>query len=267
MQEKKEFLSRRIILFSGILILAIIVIIGFFIIRKKSTSTSNSINAIPQDASLVIQINKFQNIQNSLFNGNRIWGSLKSLDPINKLDSSLQYLDSLAGKYSDLSALLYKSRIYISGHFIGGRKTDFLFIIEQLPGINNRQIPDLLEKIFLQELKRTERKYEGKSIYTVEVNKNSKKINYFFALIEGNVLISKSVILIENAIRQSSLPNSLMNDKGFAHVISTAGQSKDANLFIDMHRFTGILSCLANPDFSQKLRGYKYFTGWMESLI
>lgn len=264
MQVKNEFLSRRIILFASILILALIIVFGLIFIRKKSTSSSDLISAIPIDASLVIQINGFHSFENTLFRENKIWSSLKSVHPFEEIDNTLHFLDSLTINVPNFSDLLSKGTIYISGHFVGGRKSDFLFIIEQQPGESLRHILDLLEEITREEVGKTERKYEGKSIFTFRRSKGTEVINYYLTVIEGNILISKSVILIENAIRQYSLPKSLLNDPGFASVISTAGKNKDANLFIDMRKFTGMLSGIASADFSQKVKSYQNFSGWME---
>jgi hypothetical protein len=264
MQVKNEFLSRRIILFASILILALIIAMGFIFIRKKSTSSSNLISAIPVDASLVIQINEYHNFQNSLFEKNKIWSSLKTIPPFDRIEFTVHFLDSLAVNVPAFSNLLSSGTIYISGHFVGGRKSDFLYIIEQKTGQGLRQLVELIEKISGVEVGKTERKYEGKSIFTLSLNKTEEVNNYYISIIEGNILISKSVILIENAIRQYSLPKSLLNDPGFASVISTAGKNKDANVYIDMSKFTGILSGIAGAEFSRKVKAYENFTGWME---
>jgi hypothetical protein len=264
MQVKRDLLSGRFVLIASIFILALIIVTGLIFIRKKSSTSSNLITAIPADASLIIQINDYHNIQQSLFEKNNIWNKLNIISPFDKIDNTVKILDSLATHVPDFSEVLYKGKIYISGHFVGGRKTDFLYIIEQNSGKGVRQIVTVLEDITKTAIANTERKYEGKEIFTFKLKKDIGNTTYFLAIIEGNILLSKSVILIENSIRQYSLSKSLLDDAGFAAVLNTAGKNKDANVYLNMKKFSGILSGLASSDFSQKVKSYNNFAGWME---
>jgi hypothetical protein len=257
-------MSKRITLFAVVLCLALIVIIGFVIIQRKSNSLSNPMKAIPEDASLIIQVNNFHGLEEKLISKNQIMTDLAGIQPISQLIENIRQIDSLALKASEFNELFYNSTVYISGHFIGGRKTDFLFIIQQVSNKNIKPYIDRLSEITGQSLKKTERKYEGRSIFSLKTTSEAGEKTYYIAEIEGNLLISKSVILIENAIRQYSLPKSLLSDDDFIKTTSTAGKSKEANLFIHLKEFPRILSVMGNSTFSQKLRDYKHFGGWVE---
>ena len=257
-------MSKRIGLFAGVLFLALIIIIGFISIQRKSKSLSNPLKAIPMDAALVMQINDFHSLDEKLIGKNEVFASLSVLDPINDLIENISYIDSLTLQISDFGEIIYNSKIFVSGHYIGGRKADFLFVIQQVLNENLKQGIDVLSEISGQDLKRTERKYEGKSIYHLNTESAKGELSYYIAEIEGNILISRSVILIENSIRQYSLPKSLLNDDEFVNTVSTAGKSKDANLYIDLRRFSAFLSILANHTYSAKIREYQNFGGWIE---
>jgi hypothetical protein len=263
MRVNKEFFTRRFIVFAGILFLAVLVIIGLIVIKKKSTSAVNPVSAIPVDASFILKVNNLHNINTLLFQKNKIWMSLNTISPFKEMTEHLYYLDSLSQGISDFSDILYKSTVFVSGHYIGGRRTEFLFLIERLPGENLKQVIDLLESVTNEKIKKTERKYEGKSIYTWAINESNVPVTYYLALIEGNILLSKSVILIENCIRQYSLPKSLLSDTDFVTAMSTAGKNKDANLYIDLGKFTGMLSAIASDSFTQPLKNYKNFGKWV----
>lgn len=256
-------MPKRITIFATVILLALVVIVGFIFIQHRSGSVSNPLRAIPTDVSLVIQVNDFHGLATNLIEKNKVFNSLKTISPFNEICNTIRYIDSLALVVDDLSGYLFRSRIYISSHFIGGRKTEFLFLIEHIQGKNEKHAIDILSDITGQAVKKTERKYEGKSIYSLSINKESP-VTYYISIIEGNVLLSKSVILIENAIRQYSLPNSLLTDKEFVEVVSTAGRSKEANLFIDLRRFNGMISILANDEYHKIVKEYTSFGGWME---
>jgi hypothetical protein len=122
----------------------------------------------------------------------------------------------------------------------------------------------MLSRICGQDIRNTERKYEGKSIYSLKLTRQNIEVNYYIADVEGNILISRSVILIENAIRQYSLPKSLIDNAAFMKMANTAGKSKDVNIYIDLTRFTSMLSVIAHNTLSNQFRKYSYFGGWME---
>ncbi|MBN1599106.1 MAG: DUF3352 domain-containing protein [Bacteroidales bacterium] len=254
---------RRILISAIVLLLAISIAIGFVFIKKKSASMSNPLKSIPIDAAFILRINDFHKFEKSLIYNNSIWSELSKLEQFQKINSNLRFIDSLTVNNSGLTDALYKSSIFISGHYIGGKKSDILYIINFETGYQERRIIDIIDDNLVQNIKNTERKYEGKSIYTVKLSKNDSK-NIYLALIEGNLLISKSIILIENAIRQLSISKSLTDDKEFMQISSTSGKNKLANLYIDQRKITSVLTFATNNDFRQKLKDYKNFGGWTE---
>jgi len=262
--EKYSSMPKRIILFASVLLCALIIIIVFIFIYRKSTSASNPLQAIPSDASVILQINDLHALTSNLFEKNKVYSGLNSIPVFSDVIAKIKFLDSLALQINDLAEILYRSTIYISGHFIGGRKSEFLFIIGYSQGEHEKHAIDIISEITGQTIRKTERKYEGKSIYNLTIQEENTQKNYYVSVFEGNVLVSKSVILIENAIRQYSLPHSLLTNKEFAKIIATAGKSKEANLFIDLHTFTRMMSVIANDEFSRKLKEYDNFGGWME---
>ena len=255
---------RRIIGISIVSLLGISLVFVFFFLRKKSADVTNPLKAIPLDAALILQINDFQNFETNLLHKNKIWNDLEFIPSFEKIEHDIAYFDTLSRKDSQIAGILEKSKIFISAHFIGGRKTEFLYIIADDGSQMDRNSIALLSHVLDQNIRDAERKYEGISIYTVKVNRNEQTVNYYLTLMDGHLLISKSVILIENAIRQNNLAGALSDDPDFIQVAGTAGKNKDANLYIDFTRFPGLLSNLARENLSQAFRGYKNFAGWAE---
>ncbi len=257
-------MSKRIIITGIILILTISIIIGFIFIRKKSSLISNPWKVIPVDAVYVLRINDFHGFKNSLSEDSKIWRNLSTIQPFSHINSSIQYLDSIAQYNSSFSELLRKSNILISGHYIGGRKSNTLLIVSLPSGQNEKNLVELISDISMQNLREKQRKYEGTSIYSFNTSANEDKQTFYLSVLDGNVILSKSVILIENAIRQQSLSKSLTDDAEFSEVLYTSGKNKDANLLVDLRKFTGIASIIANDKFGNKLKKYKDFGGWAE---
>ncbi|MGD2035304.1 MAG: DUF3352 domain-containing protein, partial [Bacteroidales bacterium] len=257
-------MSKRIIIPGIILVLAISIIIGFIFIRKKSVHTSNPWKVIPVDAVYILRINNYHSFTSSLKDESKIWQNISSIKPFEYVNDNILYIDSLAHTNSRLSELIRKSRIHISGHYIGGRKSNVLFTISVAPGQNEKSIVDVISDVTGQDLRRKERKYEGEAIYTIHATNNGENRNYYLSPLDGNIVISRSVILIENAIRQQSLSRSLLDDTEFSEALFTSGKNKEANLFVNLEEITGIASIIANDRFGVKLKKYEHFGEWAE---
>lgn len=262
--EKGMQLSRRLFVPAIALILALIIIIGFVIIRKKSFTGSNPVKAIPVDAALICKINNLHKLVQSLTEQSKIWEELISLSSFKELTYNILLLDSLSRSNTDLEKIAQKSTSYLSGHNIGGRRNEFLFIINLHEDIGAKSIIDLFSKLTQQDIDKSERKYEGISIFTFKTSKNIEEQVFYFAIVEGNIIISQSVILIENSIRQLSLTNSLLNDPDFVEVINTTGKNKEANIYLNLNKISNFIVSFASSDFQPVLKEYKEFGGWLE---
>jgi hypothetical protein len=257
-------IPRKILVPSIVLVMALSIIIGFIFIRKKSISGGNPLKAIPIDASFVLKINNFHKLSNSIINENKIWNDFSSISPFKDLTKDILYLDSLIKNNAFFGELSLNSNSYISAHYIGGRKTDFLFIVNMKEGLKLKSIIDFLNGLSHQDIEKTIRKYEGKSIYTLKIINGLEDQNFYFSMTEGNIIFSKSVILIENSLRQLSLSNSMLDDDEFRQILTTTGKNKVANLYINLHKLSGLSSSLACEPFRSKLKGYNQFGGWSE---
>lgn len=250
-------------MFSSVLVLALAGIVAFIVIKGKSTAVSDPLKNIPADVAFLLRINDFSGLSGNTFKNNKVFTTLKNITPFKNLYADIEAIDSLTGINVDVLSVLKKCRLYISSHYIGGRKTEFLFIFENFKGGSDRQVYDIVSEITKQPVKDSERKYEGKSIFTLKVIRKNKPQSFYFSLVEGNLLLSRSVILIENAIRQSSMPASLPGNDEFARILTTAGKNKEVNLFINMRKFNGIISSLANNQYSSSIKEYDNFGGWI----
>lgn len=256
---------RKILVFGSIILLAALLIFAFLFLRRKSTSATNPLKSVPEDAALIFQINNFRDFASNLMVKNKIWQDLEFIASFDDLKREVFYIDSLAEKDPRLGEALYGNEIFISAHFIGGRKVEYLFIVSGHNGEADRNIIGALSNVIQQNIRQSERKYEGEQIFKVITGQGEKREEIIYlSLVEGNLLVSRSIILIENAIRQYGLPGSITDDPEFKNIATTAGKNKDANLYIDFTKLPGLLSILANDKYASKFREYRNFAGWAE---
>ena len=240
-------MEKRILITGFTLATSIIVIIAVFFIQTSSKENINPLRTIPQDAALILKVNSFK-LPSSLIHGKyEIWNEANKFKSVQKLSQQIEVIDSLLLLFPDLYNTFLESSFYISGHISGGKKLYFLSLFDISDGIKDKSVINALEKSkFSSDFSYSSRKYEGKTIFTVK-NKTNQNLHYI-ALINGMFAYSTSPILIENAIRQSALSTSLLDNESFSKVISTTGKNKEANLYIDFKQSQKFLSLFGSKN-------------------
>lgn len=255
-------MERKILLWGVILTICISVIIGVIFIYSGTKTGSNPISIIPQDASYVMRLNGLDIVKTLKNKNTLVWNDLLALELVDNIDSEIQTLDSIIASNQELDEYIRETDIYISGHSSGGKKINHLTLISVPAGFTDRDINNQLEKVQANVVTNfSQRKYEGKSIFSVSL-KSSRII--YITLCNSVLVYSGSPVLIEDAIRQSTLNESLLNNPEFLKVVSTTGKNKDANIFIDFSQAGKLISLFSNSEHSLNLRKYKQLGSWSE---
>ncbi len=251
------------LLFTGIvLLLCISVIIGVVFKLSLKKTGSNPLKVVPQDAAYVIKLNGLQVSETITDPKTEIFNDLKELPLVNNITKELNTIDSLFISTENYKEFISNASIYISGHYSGGRTINHLLVISVPLGLNERNVQNFLDKEKVKMVKEyTDRKYEGNSIYSITFL-NGKV--FYVCLIKNVLIVSGSPVLIEDAIRQSTLTSSLLDNSSFADVVSTTGKNKSANIYIDLSQLSNLSSLLADSKYASKLRSYNLFGSWIE---
>ncbi len=253
---------KKILTILGILILAALI---FFVVRTLNTGSSKiskAINAIPTNASIIFETSDFLSLTNDLTKNNKYWNDLLGIEYIKKLDSQITFFDNLINNNKNYKKYIKKNTILISSHSTGNSKFNFLFSLNLSPLITDDIIKKQINIISKKNNYITKnREYSNNKIFDVYL-KNKKYFSYTF--INGIFLISKSSILIEDAIRQAKSQISLLNNTGFLKVRKTAGKNVDANVYINLKYFPRLVSLFLNRHNKKNIRNFNNFANWAE---
>lgn len=256
-------MEKRILVTGITLALSIITIITIFFVQTGSNEEVNPVKIIPKDAAIILKINGFNLPKTLLDKKTKIWEDASELAPILKINREIRFIDSLVNMYPELYNSIEKSNIYISGHLLGGKKINFLSLFTLKGGIKEKEIISILKKSGLSKNSQfTTRKYESKTIFNIENSSNNN--NFYLCLINGILTYSTSPILIENAIRQSALSNTLLDEPDFYQITQTTGKNKEANLFINLKKTAKFLYLLSKKGNQTDLDKANNFGGWVE---
>ena len=234
---------------------------SYFHFKTIKQPISNSIRAIPTSAALIIESKQIVSSWQKLSKTNLIWEELLGINYVNDLNSSIEYLDSLRLKDEDFDSFLKHQHLFVSAHMSGANNFNYLFTIGLPTNVNEQNINDYITKSSLRSSKTT-KLYDGISITSIK--KPNSVTTFHYAVHDGILSCSYSMILVEDAIRQKQSQHSLTNIADFSKVLLTAGDKIDANLYINYKVFPNVLSTVISPTFQTELDNLSNIANWAE---
>ncbi|GAF02405.1 DUF3352 domain-containing protein [Saccharicrinis fermentans] len=228
----------------------------------KNFKNNQTIQAIPTDASLIIQVQKPSRVSNIILNG------ISYNEPLLKFHWFKSFFTFLKEAQGDtlilnehISHFIKSKPITISLHPLGKDDVKPLFTYS----ISNKA----QENGFINYLEENpdkwiihKRKYNTSTIYSIKPT--GIKTELYVSFYRGLLMISPSSLLIENALRQLRSDFSLMSDKTFAKLFKTIGNNSDANLFINFNNIAHTLSKAFSPAHKKKLSFLSHIASWGE---
>ncbi|MDA3819596.1 MAG: DUF3352 domain-containing protein, partial [Candidatus Delongbacteria bacterium] len=246
------------IVLSGLVIL----LVGIYLsgLENKNKDISKSISLVPVDVNMLIEISDPIELINFLQTQPAFWQDLTNVPAFGKLNRDMIWLDSMLTDFEIIKELLSKNNLVVSIHDIGKHKLGSLFVIGIPDHIKAktvlREIDNLAKKTDPQE-----RMYENIKVYELET---AFEKHYSYSIFKGNLFWSDNPLLIEDAIRQSSLKTSILKDKDFKTVYATAGKKELANVYINLSRLNHLVSPFLKSGMEEHHPALKNYASWIE---
>jgi len=251
------------VLIGGIITALVIAGAVYYFVNKPEPVVDSIFKAVPLDAALLIDIKNYQSFRNGLTTENHLWSEISTLPLFNDINKRFTFLDSLNGKYPALKALFTdKHPLLISGHPIG-RGIQFIYYIRVEEEKDFKQFDNLIENYGAEAIDCSSRKYEGETIHDVSFTK-SRSDNFSYTWSRGLLMVSRSSILLENAIRQITAEESLLDRKGLNDIAKTAGKTAIANFYLNFEYFPGIAQEFIQLKYRKEISFLKNFGDWIE---
>lgn len=204
----------------------------FFWFQGKIEPSSDTLVAIPVDASFVLKINNYHRFSESLRTGNHIWESIKPFTSVSKVDSTIAFIDTLTNRSLAFNLLLTINPVYISTHVCKTGSMEFLASVKIPNPVKKKELISLVDGLTNKHIKLIKRDYEDVTISTLVDTYRSSEI-LSFAIFRGLAICSSAKNLVESSILQIQNQSSLANDPSFIAIAHTAGKKVDVNLFVN----------------------------------
>ncbi len=241
-----------------IIVFAVFILAAYFMIQtNQKKELSLAIDAVPLDATFILETNNISELTNSIQN-NETWNNTQDIILFSQLDDQLHLIDSLLNENFNL---LVDKNILISGHLQGKNKVHLLCLVSLPRSADQKRLKKRIEILLENKAVITERKHDGTKIFDVKFNDDLTE-SFSFSLSKGILIFSKSTLLTENAVRQIKSNNSIAIDYNFKKISKTAGKNVIANYYINYETFTNTFKHLLSSQLSKKTKKINDFANW-----
>lgn len=238
------------------------IIYAYLYYRKAKTPISDALNAIPANASLIIESKRALNAWEKLSQTNIMWEDLLSTQFFKELNSSGHFIDSLLSTIPDAKELLENRSVFISAHLQPSGNFDFLYSYS-LPELSREEvIKKIINAASANKEQLTPREYDDGEIFQIRFLPSKRVFSY--TVHKGIFSGSFNDKLVEDAIRQLNNGVSILFDHNFSKVANTAGETTDANIYINYKTFPDILFTFLKPSTRKSMDFLATLANWSE---
>ena len=256
-------MSRKLLSLLLSVLFITVIITAYFLFYTKKDNKVDIFQAVPVDASLIIETENLKGLISALHEENLIWKEFAEIKRFKQFDNKLVYIDSLDREVKLAANIFRNNKIVISIHMIGRDGIDLLVLFYLPDRVKGKEVTEVISEI-CPNCTNTVKKYGNTEIHELKPNDFRKGNSTYYAIKNNIFLFSYSDILLERAIRQIDQPESIKQSNGFRIVEKTAGHNVDANLYVQFRTFPRIISQLFGGEYFKKTSQLTYLANWAE---
>ncbi|MFO7658076.1 MAG: DUF3352 domain-containing protein [Bacteroidales bacterium] len=253
---ERKYIILIISLFAAV-ILALLLVFQKGRIKK----TDEPLKAIPVDAAVIIQVNDFGELVQSL-GKNSVWEVAKSIKSLARIERQIHFIDSLSRSEKIIREVINNNPFYLTMHVAGKGKLSFAYVFRMPRGLNERSLTQIIENLIENTGTIASRKYENAEIIDIRLLNDGLVNNFSYSVSKGLLILSFSPLLVEDALRQLSAEESVANDRGFVELQKTIGKNVSANIFLNYHHLPKTVGLYLKNEFRSRLLSANDFAGW-----
>jgi len=256
---------KKILIISLIVCFGGIVVLSFFFLKKQQVKQDFlTIKAVPINSFCVLLINDFPHFINNSLQSNQIWQGLSTIPAINKLQTDLKFIDSLAGDELGKSSFLNGKNLLVSMHYTGNMDFDYLFSI----GLETESNSENFIEIFNNKIRTkgiiSTYQYDNTPIYCVTFDSSFQTKHLYYSVFRNMFIASKARVLVQSSIGQIIANESLLKNKSFELVYNSSDKDKPINLFINYKTIPKFLSFFASNSYYKSISQSSKLANWAE---
>ena len=212
--------------------------------RKKDIEATA---ALPADAPLVVKIDSYMQISQSLKASNE-WKSLLTREDVALVDRMVAITDSMVSVNPVAAGLLKPSAIYAAILPQGDKSNQLLVSLKVPENISISDIRQLIEPLAFGSYTSHVKTYNRTEMLVLTSTSNPQK-QAALAIKHGILMVGSREIMVEETINRLESEYTLQSNQKFATINQMAGQGVDASLFINFSKLPVLLTSWLNDNF------------------
>jgi len=226
-----------------------------------------AINAIPNDAALILKVNDITQTW-PVISKNQIWKNFTNDTLYSKLDTRINTFIKLALQNTGFSATVKLFPLYISLHPLHEGGAGLLFTLQTGHYIHDKDINPFIQKFFGSNIQIINHDFGGVTIRKIIFRKagsvpyNGKVIN--LAFLHGILIASENSGLINEAILMLQSGESINKQPAFIQVSHTESSKAQAILYVNYHNLPLLLNNQLDKKSLLNIAGISRFSDWTE---
>lgn len=242
-------------------------IIGFGVgvylwLNTNEQKSSDAIQAIPADASVIIRADNIIKLNESL-QQSRVWESISGAKGFNPIVDVLSYIDSISKANAIVHRLVSSNPVYVALCLEGANRISFFFSVKIPEEVNPSDLYSFAKLQAVGLFQDEEKYYNQAEILSLKKTDNSRDV-ITVTCHKGIVSVSNSVLLVEKSIAQLDNGISLANNPQFIAINKTSGSRVDANIFINPKYLPSLIKPLMNDSYRSATSTLADIAQWIE---
>ncbi|MFT5749251.1 MAG: hypothetical protein ACI93S_000504 [Ancylomarina sp.] len=255
---KKKLIPLLSIFFIGILAMAY-----FYMQKQKEYKTSDHFLAIPSSSEIMIHFDNLEDLTSKLGENTGVWKELCQFKTLSDINKNLMDFSSLISDSSSESELDLDRSLTIASQIMGRNQVEYLYVLPVRSYLEEKRIESFIQNSLNSKKELKSRKYNGISLYTLPIA-NSEKKSLHFCFSKGLMLVSSSMIYLENSARQLEESGSISESKGFDQVFKTKGENVDANIYFNLKNCQKQFASFFDKGIKSHIKNYSHLGNWVE---
>ena len=255
---KKSLIPLLAIFFIGILAMAY-----FYMQKQKEYKTSDHFLAIPSSSEIMIHFDDLEDLISKLSENNGVWKELCQFKTLSDINKNLKDFSDLINDSSSESELDLDRSLTIASQIMGKNQVEYLYVLPVRSYLEEKRIESFIQNSLNSKKELKSRRYNGISLYTLSIA-NFEKKSLHFCFSNGLMLVSSSMIYLENSARQLDESGSISESKGFDQVFKTKGENVDANIYFNLKNCQNQFASFFDKGIKSHIKNYSHLGNWVE---
>lgn len=236
------------------ILLVILVCIGFVFLGNQKKYELNILSVIPINSEVILNINSLSDIELASNSDNKMLNDVLNMS----------FMSDFRGKNIELSQLCSKEgadldrKMIVATRKVSKKRIDILYAFQIFNSSDEKDLLGVVDRYFSNS-KKTYKSYGGEKIYIYKFN----EIKTYVCALNGVILASKSIIFIEDAIKQFNSKSNILSLKSFQKIYNTMEENSDMNVYMNFTKLSDILTIVGNSSLNRIFNNISTFGAWL----